>query len=108
MLGQEQPGLNLGQVQLMIGELESLLKKAQQGSKQQDQQLRMTNFSVRDLQATTLKMNQEAEELMTKLKGAKDQVEKKQKASIWQRYWMVFLMGIIATLITNLIWFMKT
>ena len=107
MLEQKQTGLTPEQVLTMIREIEQLHKKSQKGTEDYSQFLTRLSYFIQDMQKAIQQLNGQVDQLNAKMLGVTNQYQKKEKASIWHRYWAAILMGIIATLITNLIWILK-
>ena len=92
---------------IMIKEIEKLLGRMQQETSNYASLLKILTYSIQDLQTKVQGLNQQADQLTEKISGASQRFRRHQKVSVWNRYWMAILMGIISTLITNLIWILK-
>src|SRR6478609_4431854 len=103
-LEQNPSSLTHDQVQSILMEIQRLCTTVQDSSKQQLINMRILN----SVMESTGKQAKELFLLMDsqnrKLIETTGKLHKTQTNSIWQRYWMAILMGVLSTLITNLIW----
>ena len=104
MIEQNPTHLSAEQVLLILKEIQSLYLKAQESNQQHLINVRIQHSMIEN----NLKQGRELNTLINlqtqKLLDSTSTLHKTQKASIWQRYWMTILMGILSTLLTNLIW----
>lgn len=107
MIEQNPASLSPEQVLLILKEIQSLYLKAQDSHQRQTINARILNSMIEG----NLKQVREANTLLDlqiqKLLSSTSSLHKTQKASVWQRYWMAMLRGILSTLLTTLIWTLR-
>ena len=108
MVEQNPASLSPEQVLLILKEIQSLCLKAQESSQQQYLNVRMLNTMIENNLKQVREVNKLLDLQTQKLLASTTSLLKTQKTYIWQRYWMAILMGVLSTLLTNLIWLFRT
>ncbi len=108
MIEQNPTHLSSEQVLLILKEIQSLYLKAQDSHQQQIINARILNSMIEGNLKQVREVNTLLDLQTQKLLASTTLIQKTQKASVWQRYWMAILMGILSTLLTNLIWVLNT
>ena len=101
---EEKPGFAGIQCIQMVLEIERLHAKTLKETDHYSQYLIQLSHSIQDLQNKSQRLATETDRLTKQIAGTVTIYEKKERVSIWRRYWIALLTGVIATLITNLIW----
>src|SRR5690606_12883483 len=92
---------------LILQEIQGLCKQNAQINRQKIHEQNLLRHSLQEMEIKMKNLNTLSEQLQQKITAASFTFQRNQKTSIWQRYWMAIAMGILASLITNLIWFLK-
>lgn len=104
MIEQSPSTLSQEQVIAILQKIQSTYSRAEQSSSQYSNNLRILSSTMEGLRTKSQKLNSNFDQLNEKMEAASTLFRKSQMISIWQRYWMAILIGILSTLITNLIW----
>lgn len=108
ILDQDPSTLTQQQVLLIIQEIQHLCAKVEQSSNQYSTSLRILSHTILDLQTRAQTLNNQLDQLNGKMSTTVVYFQKSQKVLIWHRYWTAIAVGIITSLITNLIWVIRT
>jgi len=107
ILEQNPATLTHDQIQAIILEIQQLYNKTERSTNYQSSNLKMVGYSIQDLQAKADRLSNHLDQLNEKMSQAAVIFRKSQRVSIWHRYWKVILMGILSTLITNIVWIIR-
>jgi len=107
ILEQNPSTLTTEQVQSIILEIQQLHSRVERSTNYQTGSLKMLGYAIRDIQFKADSLSNHLDQLNETMLQAAVIFRKNQKVSIWHRYWMVILMGILSTLITNIVWIVR-
>ena len=107
MLDPNKPSISFEQVTRMLREIRQTHKEvlSNMDSYRIRERHMDSTFSARHSQLQSL--NMQLDSLNTKLKESSTLFSKSQKSSLWQRYWIAAMVGVISALLTNLLVMMR-
>lgn len=104
ILDQNQEMPNYDQTLKLLMELEEFHTKVRQDNLQQLYNMKIMEYTFQALQKKTEHLAKQLEILNHQITATTTNFKKNQKISIWYRYWTALGVGIISSVITNLIW----
>ena len=107
MLEQNPGNLSGDQVISILMEIKNLHLDSEMRTKHLIRELSVQQVILANLQKKGMEVNRNLDLLNEEISAATGNFRRSQKVSIWQRYWMAIFMGIVGTLITNLIWALR-
>ncbi len=106
-LDQYQSRLTYQQIMILIREVEELHSKILQNSNHQYSNIKMQEQYLQILQ-NKVHISKELENLNNQIEATRISFMKNHKASVWYRYWTAIGVGIISSMITNLVWWLMS
>ena len=107
MLEQNPETLPPDQVISILTEIKNLLLNSEMRTKHLIGEIGIQEVTLANLREKGIEINRNLDLLNKEISATAGLFRRSQKVSIWQRYWMAILMGIIGALITNLIWALR-